>query len=220
MKKLFFFAAIMMMAISANAQDGFGDDDGGNGFGKDKRKNVVSLGIKAEGNYSSMSKYKEVDLGLKSGIGYGGGLVIAARFGKRTQGSDPGTGLFGIQIEPGYVQHTIGTNSEDIKISYFEAPVLMKFYLTPTFNIEVGPNFCATLSSKPDYIYAENSRIATGDLKGFDVKACVGASFETKSGLYASLRYNMGMSDLAKNFKTKVSAISFTVGYKFNIFKF
>ena len=216
MRKLFFLAAFMMMAISASAQDEFDDD----GIGPDKRKNVVSLGIKAEGNYSSMSKYDDVDLGLKSGVGFGGGLVIAAHFGKRTQGSDPGTGLFGIQIEPSYIQHTIGTNSEDIKISYFEAPVLMKFYLTPNFNIEVGPNFCATLSSKPDYIYAENSRIATGDLKGFDVKACVGASYETKNGLYASLRYNLGTSELAKNFKTKVSAISFTVGYKFNIFKF
>ncbi len=219
MKKLFFFAAVIMMTISASAQ-AFGDDEGGNGFGRDKRKNVVSLGIKAEGNFSSMSKYKEVELDQKSGIGFGGGLVIAAHFGKRTQGSDPGTGLFGIQIEPSYIQHTIGTASEDIKLSYFEVPVLMKFYLTPTFNIEVGPNFCASLSSKPDYIYAENTRIATGDLKGFDVKACVGASFETKSGLYASLRYNLGTSELAKNFKTKVSAINFTVGYKFNIFKF
>ena len=84
------------MAISASAQDEFDDD----GIGPDKRKNVVSLGIKAEGNYSSMSKYDDVDLGLKSGVGFGGGLVIAAHFGKRTQGSDPGTGLFGIQIEP------------------------------------------------------------------------------------------------------------------------
>ena len=121
MKKLFFLAAIMMMVISASAQDEFDDD----GIGPDKRKNVVSLGIKAEGNYSSMSKYDDVDLGLKSGVGFGGGLVIAAHFGKRTRGSDPGTGLFGIQIEPSYIQHTIGTNSEDIKISYFEAPVLM-----------------------------------------------------------------------------------------------
>ena len=219
MKKLFFLTAIMMMAISANAQ-GFGDDDGGNGFGLDKRKNVVSIGIKAEGNFSSMSKYDDVDLGLKSGIGFGGGAVIAAHFGKRTQGSDPGTGLFGIQIEPSYVQHTIGTSSDDIKLSYFEAPVLMKFYLTPNFNIEVGPNFCGTLSSKPDYIYAENARIATGDIKGFDVKACIGASYETKSGMFASLRYNLGTSDVSKNFKTKVSAINVTVGYKFNIFKF
>ena len=70
------------------------------------------------------------------------------------------------------------------------------------------------------YLYAENAQIATGDLKGHDVKLCVGASFETKTGLFASLRYNLGTSDLAKNFPCKVSAINVTVGYKFNIFKF
>lgn len=219
MKKLFLFAATLLMAISASAQ-AFGDDDDVDGIGPDNRKNVVSLGVKAGGNYSFMSKYDDADLGLKGGIGFEGGLVIAARFGKRTLGSDPGTGLFGVQIEPAFVQHTIGTNSEDIKLSYLEVPVLAKFYLTPTFNIEVGPNFCASLSSKPDYLYAENSRIATGDLKGLDVKLCVGASFETKTGLFASLRYNLGTSDLAKNFHCKVSAINVTVGYKFNIFKF
>lgn len=219
MKKLFLFAATLLMVISASAQ-AFGDDEGGNGFGRDKRKNVVSLGVKAGGNYSFMSKYDEVDLEQKGGIGFEGGLVVAARFGKRTQGSDAGTGMFAIQIEPAFVQHTIGTKNEDIKLSYLEIPVLAKFYLTPTFNIEVGPNFCASLSSKPDYLYAENAQIATGDLKGHDVKLCVGASFETKTGLFASLRYNLGTGDLAKNFACKVSAINLTVGYKFNVFKF
>ena len=220
MKKLFLLAAAtFMVAMSANAQVSFGDDDNSAGF-VDKRKNVVSMGIKAGANFSTMTKYKEVDLGQKSGVGYEGGLVIAAHFGKRTQGSDPGTGLVGIQIEPSYVQHTIGTSKDDIKLSFYEVPILLKLYVTPNFNIELGPNLCGTISVKPDFIEAENVRIATGDIKGFDVKACVGASYELKNGFYASLRYNLGTSELAKNFPCKVSAASLTVGYKFNIFKF
>jgi hypothetical protein len=226
MKKLFLLAAIFMMALPSNAQVTFEEDESSlqeenfDKIGVDKRKNVVSLGVTAGANYSSMSKYDPVDLGLKGGIGFQGGLVIAARFGKRTNGSDPGTGIFGIQMEPSYVQHSIGTNGDNIKLSYFEVPILLKFYVTPNLNIEVGPNICGSLSSSPDYIEEANTRIAIGDLKGFDFKVTAGVSYELKNGLYASLRYNLGTSDLAKNFPCKVSAASLTLGYKFNIFKF
>lgn len=227
MKKLLLLAAIFMMAIPSNAQVTFDEEESRQqeeGFGSegfvDKRKNVVSLGITAGANYSSMSKYDPVDLGLKGGVGFQGGLVIAARFGKRTNGSDPGTGIFGIQLEPSYVQHSIGTNGEKIKLGYFEMPILLKFYVTPNLNIEVGPNICGSLSSSPDNIEAANTRIAVGELKGFDLKVTAGVSYELKNGLYASLRYNLGTSDLAKNFPCKVSAASLTLGYKFNIFKF
>jgi hypothetical protein len=226
MKKLLLLAAIFMMAIPSNAQVTFDEEESSqqeeefNGGFIDKRKNVVSLGITAGANYSSMSKYDPVDLGLKGGVGFQGGLVIAARFGKRTNGSDPGTGIFGIQMEPSFVQHTIGTNSENIKLNYFEVPILLKFYVTPNLNIEVGPNICGSLSSSPDNIEESNTRIAIGELKGFDLKVTAGVSYELKNGLYASLRYNLGTSDLAKNFPCKVSAASLTIGYKFNIFKF
>ena len=99
-------------------------------------------------------------------------------------------------------------------------PILLKIYVTPNFNIEVGPNISGTLSVSPDYLTKDNVRIAIGDIKGFDVKVCVGASYELKSGLFANLRYNLGTSELAKNFPCKVSAASLTIGYKFNIFKF
>lgn len=227
MKKLFLLAAIFTMAMTANAQVTFAEEGSnqqeeefGNGGFVDKRKNVVSLGIKGGVNFSTMSKYKPVDLGLKSGVGFEAGAIIAARFGKRTQGSDAGTGMFGIQIEPSYVQHKIGTDKDDIKLNYFEVPILLKIFVTPNFNIEVGPNICGTLSASPDGIVKDNIRIATGDIKGFDLKACVGVSYELKNGLFASLRYNLGTSELAKNFPCKVSAASLTIGYKFNIFKF
>lgn len=232
MRKLFLLIVISLMTISSHAQVTFDDEtpqkkeqgtlqeeNPFSGF-TDKRKNVVSMGITAGANMSTMSKYDPVDLGLKSGIGFQGGLVIAAHFGKRTQGSDAGTGLFGVQIEPSFVQHAIGTNSEDIKLNCIEVPVLIKIYVTPNLNIEIGPNFSGTLSSSPDNMTAGNSDISIGELKSFDIKGCLGVSYELKTGLYASLRYNLGTCQLAKNFDTKVSSASLTIGYKFNIFKF
>lgn len=223
MKKLLLFAVISMMSMSGNAQSFTDEENDFNGFNPgdwDKRKSMVAVGLKVGANMSSMTKFKEADLGQKSSMGFEVGLVASAHFGKRTKGSDPGTGVLGVQIEPGFVQHAIKTNDETIKLNYFELPILCKIYLTPNFNLEVGPNICGTLSCNPDYVLAENVRIATGKIKGFDVKTCVGASYETKEGLYGSLRYHLGTSELAKNFPCKVSAISLTVGYKFNVFKF
>lgn len=224
MKKLFLLASIFWVSVSVNAQVTFTEDENDQEQDEieivDKRKSAVFLGIKGAANMSTMSKYDPVDLGLKSGFGFEGGIVMGVRFGKRTKASDAGTGMFGFQIEPSYVQHTIGTENEDIKLTCLEVPILLKIFLTPNFNIEVGPNISGTLSCKPDYLETSNTRIATGDLKSFDVKACIGVSYETKEGLFASLRYNLGMSDLAGNFPCKVSAASLTLGYKFNIFKF
>lgn len=225
MKKLFLLTATFIVAMSVNAQitytENESDQDEFTESGiLDKRKNVVHLGFKVGGNLSTISKYKPIDLDQKSGMGFEVGAVLSTRFGKRTKASDPGTGLFGVQLEPSYVMHSIGTSDDNLKLSYFEFPVLLKIFVTPNLNIEVGPNICGTLSSSPEYLEFENTRIVTGDIKGFDLKACIGISYETKDGLFASLRYNLGSSDLAGNFPCKISAASLTLGYKFEIFRF
>jgi hypothetical protein len=224
-KKLFLLSAAFLMAAVTNAQVTFTDEENNEeesleGIVPDKRKSAVSFGFKVGANMSSMTKYDVADLGLKSGVGFEGGVVIAARFGKHTKGSDAGTGMFGVQVEPTYALHNIGTSSDDIKLNCIEVPILLKIFLTPNFNVEVGPNICGSISSKPDNLDTGNMSLAIGDLKAFDIKASIGVSYETKGGLFASLRYNLGTSELAKNFPCKVSAANLTLGYKFNIFKF
>ena len=220
MKRFLLFAAAAIVAIATNAQVADVDDEFEESGIVDRRTSAVHLGVRVGANISTMSKYEMVDLGQKSGFGFEGGLVLSARFGKRTLSSDAGTGMFGVQIEPSFVQRTIGTGYENIKLGYFEIPILLKIFVTPNVNIEVGPNIAGTLSRSPDFIDAVGTRFATGDIKGFDIKACVGVSYELKEGLYASLRYNLGTSNLAGNFPCKVSGASLTIGYKFNIFKF
>ena len=214
MKKLFLFASIFMMAVSATAQD----YEEGNDV-VDTRKNVVSLGVTAGGNYSMMSKYDPVDLGSRTGIGFQGGLAINAHFGQKP-GAGAGTGPIGLQLEVLYAQHSFKTDlNENIKLSYLEAPLLFKYYFTKELNIEVGPTFAFLMSKKPDELVAPSTSISIGELKGGDVRATIGISYQTK-GFYVSARYNHGFSDLAKNFPCKVSAATLTVGYLFDIFKF
>lgn len=214
MKKLFLLASIFMMAVSATAQD----YEEGNDV-VDTRKNVVSLGVTAGGNYSMMSKYDPVDLGSRTGVGFQGGLAINAHFGQKP-GAGAGTGPIGLQLEVLYAQHSFKTDlNENIKLSYLEAPLLFKYYFTKELNIEVGPTFAFLMSKKPDELVGPSTSIAIGELKGGDVRATVGISFQTK-GFYVSARYNHGFSDLAKNFPCKVSAATLSVGYLFDIFKF
>lgn len=227
MKKLFLLSAIMMIAMSANAQVTFTEDESSQqeeeiGFGdiKDSRRNVVSLGITAGGNYSTMSKYDPVDLGSRSGIGFQGGAVVNIHFGQR-RGADAGTGPIGLQVEALYAQHSMKTDlSDDIKLGYLEVPVLLKYYITPNVNVELGPTFCYLLSKSPDMLRGTSTNIAIGELKGGDLKGTVGISYQTKSGFYASARYNIGLSELASNFPCKVSTATVSIGYLFNILKF
>ena len=226
MKKLFLLAAVFMMALPSNAQVTFEEDESSpqdenfESIIVDKRKNVVSLGITAGANYSMMSKYDPVDLGSRSGIGFQGGAAVNIHFGQR-RGADAGTGPIGLQVEALYAMHSMKTDlSDNIKLSYLEIPVLLKYYITPNVNIELGPTFSYILSKSPDVLEGTSTTIAIGELKGGDIKGTVGISYQTKSGFYASARYNMGFSDLAGNFPCKVSTVSLSVGYLFNIFKF
>ena len=214
MKKLFLLFSIFTMAVSANAQDFEESNDI-----VDTRKNVVSLGVTAGGNYSMMSKYDPVDLGSRSGIGFQGGLAVNAHFGQKP-GAGAGTGPCGLQLELLYAQHSMKTDlGEDIKLGYLEVPLLFKFYFTKELNVELGPTFAFLMSKKPDMLTAESSSIAIGELKGGDLRGTIGICYQT-NGFFISARYNHGLSDLAKNFPCKVSAATLSIGYLFDVFKF
>ena len=75
------------------------------------------------------------------------------------------------------------------------------------------------MSKSPDDLIGEATSIAIGELKGGDVKATIGISYQT-NGFFVSARYNHGFSKLAGNFPCKVSAVTLSVGYLFDVFKF
>lgn len=197
----------------------------------DRRNSMMQVGVKLGVNNSSMSSYDKVDLGLKSAFGFEAGALISARFGKRTKASDPGTGAFGAQIELLYMQNSIKNDyADNIKLNYFAAPIMLKWYFLPNFNVEAGVSIAGLMSSSPDKIEAnlnqpwpgyEKATIAIGDLKGFDVKPAVGLAYTlSTTGLGIGARYYFGTTELAKNFPCKVSTLEVGLTYSFNIFKF
>jgi len=101
---------------------------------------------------------------------------------------------------------------------------MAQFYVSPSFTIELGPTFTGVLSTSPKVL--SQGSIETGfmnmyleKIKGFDVMASVGVGYYHNSGFTASARFNLGNSNLAGNFQTKVSSAELSVGYLFNVFE-
>ena len=190
----------------------------------------ISIGPKVGINMASMSGLQEeYNLNPSSGMGFQGGLAANIHFGRRTEYAYGGTGLWGVQVEAMYSQRSIKTDVEDLKFSCLEVPVLAQYYLLPSLCIEAGPIFVTTLSSSPDEIFISDFEetstsitdltIKTGEIKAFDVMLSAGVGYKHKCGFTASARYNLGMSELAGNFAGKVSTVSVSIGWLFNVVK-
>lgn len=215
MRKFFILLVMTAFTVSLSAQEG-----------EILEENIIdssyriNIGPKVGVNFATMSGLSdEFNLNPKSGLGFQGGLAANIHFGRRTERSEGGTGLFGIQVEAMYSQRTIKTDIEDLKLSYFEVPILAQYYVMPELSIEVGPTIAGTLSSSPDEIKTGTMTISTGELKGFDVMLTAGVGYKHKSGFTASARYNLGMSELAGNFNGKVSTVSVSIGWMFSLVK-
>lgn len=220
MKKVSLFFVALLSAASMVAQESVVADDWGGDVSD--RSYRIYIGPKGGVNFSTISgNPKEVDMGAKMGVGFHGGLVLGAHFGRSGNGlGEGGTGKFGVQVEALYSQHTMKTDgSDDLTVSYFEVPVLFQYYPVSCFCIEVGPTIAGTMDRSPDALSFSSATLQTKDVKGYDVKVSVGAQYRTKVGLTVGARYNIGTSDLAGNLPCKISAFQVSLGWMFNIIK-
>ena len=218
-KRFLLFAGAMMLALGLWAQSS-GDDE----FTTIKRPLTISIGVKGGASYSFAGEPKGFNLGMKGGVGFQGGLAVNLHFSDRQDYKPSGTGRWGVQLESLYAQRTLKTDIEDIKMSCFAVPLLAQFYVSPSFTIEVGPTFTGVLSTSPKVLSqgsTENGFLNIGleKIKGRDVMATVGVGYYHISGFTASARFNLGNSNLAGNFQTKVSSAELSVGYLFKVFK-
>jgi hypothetical protein len=220
-KRTFFCMIAIAFSLCASAQVLVDDneDDVLTAPGTYVLKNyVLSVGPKIGINYSMASDPNDMDLGMSSNIGYSAGLAANIRFG-RPAGKPFGTERFGIQLEALYSMRSLKTNIENIDMNSFEVPVLFQWYFLPTFAVEVGPTFTGVLSASPKDFKYNNVVYQLDKMKAYDVMLSVGLNCKLKNGFTADLRYNLGNSDIAGNFQTKVSTISLGIGWLFNVIK-
>lgn len=194
---------------------------------------VLSVGPQVGLTFTSMTQPEECNLVDGSGIGFSGGATLRLRFGHMFEGSDDGTGLFGIGLGLKYKQNRVKTIGDDnLSMGYFEVPVVAQVYpfyknsVMNGFYFEAGLDIAGTLSSSPENltVLPDNGRYSrvvysTGDLKGFDLRVPVGIGYTLEKGLDINLRYYFGTSNLAKNMPCKMGSFEISLAWLFALTK-
>jgi hypothetical protein len=218
MRKLFLFLIVTAISACSYAQSKAGIDLGNAG----SRSYKICMGPVVGVNYSTLSGNPDgIDMGAKGSTGFHGGIAANIHFGRNNGTGKGGTGLFGIQMEALYSQHTIKTDgSDNLELSFIEVPVLAQFYVYKGLSLEVGPTFALNTSSKPDNLSFSNiGGFATKNLKANDVRLTFGAQYSLNCGLNFAARYNLGNSDIAGNMPCKVNALQISIGWMFTVAK-
>lgn len=190
---------------------------------EDDRPLRIALGPKVGIGLDMGSHSNLENLNFGVGFGYQVGAAFNAQFGRRTEMSCGGTGWFGLQIEAMYSGRNIKLGSSSLGTSCIEVPVLAQLYFTPSFALQAGATPVFVLKGTPDELNYEGATYSTGEIKGNDVMITAGLAYKARlndnSALLIDARYNLGMSNLAGNFDTKVSSVMLSLSYLFNIVK-
>lgn len=223
MKRIVLFMMAIAISLSASAQIII-DEDNENGDeyvpGQIVLRNfVLSVGAKAGGNYSLTSSSKG-DYGLSGTFGYSAGLAANVKF-CRPVGRSLGAERFGVQIEGLFSNRRISLNDVTLDMKAVELPVLLQWYYLPGFCLEAGSTFTSVVNASPDKISDSNGNyvIHTGQIKSKDMMLTLGLGYKDKAGFTASIRYNLGNSDLANNMEIKVSTLTVSIGWLFTAVK-
>lgn len=213
-------AVVAGIATTASAEDNLLQDD--NYIIDDGtevlRPYTLSIGPKVGVNYSIAGDPDDMELGISGNVGFSAGVGANLRFG-RPAGRPYGTERFGAQLELLYSYRSLKSDVENINMSCFEVPVLFQWYFHPSFAIEVGPTFTGAFSASPKEFVCNNAIYQMDKIKAYDVMLTLGVNCKLPNGFTADLRYNMGNSNIAGNFETKVSTVSLGIGWLFSVIK-
>ena len=173
---------------------------------------TMKIGPKVGVNLANLSGTQTFEnVSMKTSLN--GGVVFNMRWGQRHLSSAFGTGVFGIQPEILFSMQGANVDGKSVNLNYLMVPVMIKFYATECFNIEMGPEF-ALLISDPGKV---NREMFTYDLRnlsgGKDVALAIGMGYDFDFGLSINARYNYGISQLAGNLPWKNSVIQISLSW-------
>lgn len=110
-----------------------------------------------------------------------------------------------------------GTNV-NFNLSYLNIPIMAKYYVFDKFSLEAGPQIGFLMSAK---LAGDGDKLDLKDeYKSTDFGVNFGVGYDFTENISAGLRYNFGLSNIAKpidgeDFKENNSVLSLSVGYKF-----
>jgi opacity protein-like surface antigen len=200
----------------------------------------LSLGVKAGVNYAgtktSDAKYNEhFSAVIGPHFGFVAEIDLTDQFGLGGEIMYSPSGFRQNETQSGVVYDLTG------KVNYLSIPIMAKYYVTEAISIDVGPYVGFLLSSSidgsiklPESLGGTTTTFDKKDIKenynSTDIGLGVGASYKMENGLFLSLRYSLGLTDISavdhsaipvtegvldKEDTIKNNNIQFSVGYKF-----
>lgn len=173
----------------------------------------VKYGAKAGLNFANLTGDVE-DVSMKIGFNVGGFAEIKV--------SDK------FSVQPELLYSTQGAKSEESfegetiesewNLSYLNIPIMAKYYVSEKFSLEAGPQIGFLLGSK---VKVESIEVDFKDnTESIDFGLNIGSAYDFTENLFAGLRYNIGLSNVAKtesgdDTKINNSVISLSLGYRF-----
>lgn len=119
---------------------------------------------------------------------------------------------FAIQPELVYSNQGCKFDGGSLDLTYINIPVMAKYYVGETFNIQAGPQIGLLMSAKSAGVDVKEGYNTT------DFGLNLGAGYDLNENMMLDLRYNMGLSAVNKDTSEetgKNNVISVSFGYKF-----
>lgn len=202
--KIFSVSALMFGAVAAtNAQNASNADS-----------MSPSFGVKGGVNFASITgdDFDSPDSRTSFHVG------VLAEF--------PLTEMFSLQAEALYSGQGFesnlpgewfgGDDKVEYQLDYINVPVLAKVYVIEGLSLEVGPQFSFKVNEEIDAdANADGGDWPISEAKDFEFGVAAGVSFTTDMGLFATGRYNMGVTEIFEDSDVKNSVFQIGIGYKF-----
>lgn len=141
-------------------------------------------------------------------------------------GEMPLADIFSIQVEALYSAQGFksdipgdlfgGDGEVEYQLDYINVPVLAKVYVIEGLSLEAGPQFSFLVNEEVDFdAGSDDGDWPTDEAEDFEFGIAAGLTFQTDMGLFASGRYNMGLTDIIEDSDIRNSVFQISLGYKF-----
>jgi opacity protein-like surface antigen len=186
----------------------------------------VKFGAKGGLNISNFSGDTD-GLDLKSRVGFNvGGFVEIKLSDKLTIQPELLYSTQGAKADNAEVElnNAVYTADVEFNLSYINIPVMFKYYVAEKFNIEAGPQigFLTSAKTKTSVVgfNGSNEQDVKDIFESIDFGLNLGAGYDFTEHFSAGVRYNLGLSNIAKtedgdDSKLHNGVFSLSIGYKF-----
>jgi hypothetical protein len=189
----------------------------------------LKVGAKAGINFSRVGGDDTEDYSGKIGLHLGGVGVymFSDKFGAQAELL---YSSYGAKLEKSE-SNDFGSfeETQTSKLNYISLPLLAKYMVSDEFSIEAGPRVAFLSSAKTDFEVSETDEDGTfsesgsedisDEISGIDLGFAIGGSYLLENGLFFSLRYSLGLSNIYDSTNANLSqqnnALQFSVGYFF-----